>query len=70
VEEIINRGGSIASNSLITSGNNKRKAILIKLDSATIDQIEAVARARKVKTTRQTWIEEAVIEKLARSNKN
>ena len=71
VEEIINRGGSVTGNGATAPvAKSERKAILIKLDGATLDQIEAAARARKVKTTRQTWIEEAVIEKLTRSNRD
>lgn len=69
VDAIINRGGSVVAESRATPTKSKRKPILIKLDIAVLNQIETAARRRKVKTTRQTWIEEAVIEKLARDSR-
>ena len=44
--------------------HRKRKTIVISLYEKTLEKIELLINLRKVKTTRQTWIEEAVIEKL------
>jgi len=64
IEEIINRGGSVSAE----KSKEGRKPILLKLDYDTVDQIDHLVRSRKVKIKRQTWIEEAIIEKLSRNS--
>lgn len=66
VEEIINRGGTIATNNIRkkSSKDRIRKSILIKLFQETLEKIDIVLESRPIKTTRQRWIEEAILEKL------
>lgn len=65
VDEIINRGGSTARNIENTEPIKKnRRGILINLYPEVIEQIDRTLRNRKIRTTRQRWIEEAIQEKL------
>ena len=70
VDAIINRGGTVAvtapTDKLLPSAQPERKSVLLNLPIETIDRIKQSLTGRKVRITRQTWIEEAIQEKLSR----
>ena len=63
VDELINRGGSPGGRTKETSGTT---AVVIRIPTAMLQQIDAAVRSRPVKVPRHTWILEAMHEKLAR----
>lgn len=63
VDAIISRGGSVALD--VNIPPKSRKSVLINLPHATVEAISNALAKRTVKITRQTWIEEAIAEKLA-----
>lgn len=63
VDAIIGRGGSVARDTAPPA--KARKSVLLNLPHDTIDAIAGALAKRPVKITRQTWIEEAIAEKLA-----
>jgi hypothetical protein len=68
VDAIINRGGSVAREEIkpLAGVPRARKSVLMNLPVDTLDAIAAAIAARPVKIPRQTWIEEAIQEKLQR----
>ena len=68
VDAIINRGGSVARESAAktTPASRARKSVLMNLPVETLDAIASAIASRPVKIPRQTWIEEAIQEKLGR----
>ena len=72
VDAIINRGGTVA---VVTPeptpgpiSKPARKSVLLNLYPETIERINQAVNVRSVRITRQTWIEEAIQEKLSRLN--
>lgn len=65
VDAIINRGGSVARETKAPAVK-PRKGILLNLPLDTLDAVADALALRPVKITRQTWIEEAIQEKLTR----
>lgn len=58
---------STAATNAATTGrartHGERKAIMVKLPPEVIAQIDKLRRSRRLKTTRQTWLPEAIFEK-------
>lgn len=73
VDALIHRGGSVAGHT--SSGrpakNDEEEVMLVQLRlvPALVGKIDAVVKARPIKTPRHTWLLEAVMEKLAREAK-
>ena len=68
IDALINKGGSIASS---TSGSGEASdqspvQVNLRVPPALLRQIDQALGARPFKTPRQTWILEAVLEKLKR----
>jgi hypothetical protein len=67
VDAIINRGGSVAREAPAKMpASRARKSVLMNLPVETLDAIANAIASRPVKIPRQTWIEEAIQEKLGR----
>ncbi len=62
VDAIIGRGGSVARDTAPPA--KARKSVLLNLPHDTVEAIAKALAKRPVKITRQTWIEEAIAEKL------
>lgn len=63
VDALINKGGSVASN---TSKQQTKNEMLVnlRLPFDVIQQIDLVVSKRRIKTSRHTWLMEAIYEKL------
>lgn len=67
ISALINKGGSGARNS--SDKNLTEKSILLRIPAATLEMIDEVVNAKKIKTPRHTWLLEAVFEKLEKDRK-
>jgi hypothetical protein len=61
INAVISKGGSIAKQD--KAGNQK---ILIRIPNELLDRVDTDLTARPLKTPRNTWILEAILEKLER----
>jgi uncharacterized membrane protein len=61
INAVISKGGSVAKQD--KAGNQK---ILIRIPNALLDRVDTDLTARPLKTPRNTWILEAILEKLER----
>jgi uncharacterized membrane protein len=61
INAVISKGGSVANQD--KAGNQK---ILIRIPNTLLDQVDTDLTTRPLKTPRNTWILEAILEKLAR----
>jgi hypothetical protein len=61
INAVISKGGSIAKQD--KAGNQK---ILIRIPNGLLDRVDTDLTARPLKTPRNTWILEAILEKLER----
>jgi hypothetical protein len=62
INAVISKGGSVASTAQ-SAGNQK---ILIRIPNALLDRVDTDLSSRPLKTPRNTWILEAILEKLER----
>ena len=62
VDALIRKGGSSAAD----NEKSQHAAIVLRLPSQMLEQIDALLKARPVRIPRHTWLLEAVYEKLAR----
>jgi uncharacterized membrane protein len=61
INAVISKGGSVANQD--KAGNQK---ILIRIPANLLDRVDTDLTARPLKTPRNTWILEAILEKLER----
>ncbi len=61
INAVISKGGSVAKKD--EAGNQK---ILIRIPNALLDRVDTDLTTRPLKTPRNTWILEAILEKLDR----
>lgn len=62
VDALINKGGSVASNA-----NKQAKTemlVNLRLPADVVQQIDAIVVKRRIKTSRHTWLMEAIYDKL------
>lgn len=69
VEALINKGGSPASQ-IVTKSQEETVAVVLRLPSEMLDQIDVSVKARPIRTPRHTWLLEAIHEKLSRESVN
>ncbi len=62
INAVISKGGSVAS----TAQNAGNQKILIRIPNALLDRVDTDLSSRPLKTPRNTWILEAILEKLER----
>jgi hypothetical protein len=67
VDELINRGGSPGGTAETTDGAT---AVVLRIPTAMLNQIDALVKAQPIKTPRHRWMLEALYEKLSREEKH
>lgn len=63
IKQLISKGGSIAQEE-----NKTEKQVLVRIPPELLEQMDALAQARRVRTPRHTWILEALWEKVERES--
>lgn len=63
ISQLINKGGSIAK-----TESNEDKQVLVRIPKILLEQVDALAQSRRVRTPRNTWIVEALFEKVERES--
>jgi ATP-dependent Clp protease ATP-binding subunit ClpA len=67
VEAIINRGGSApATQPQESQKGSARKSVIVYFEPEMLQRVDDVASSQVIKTSRQRWIMEAIVEKLQR----
>jgi hypothetical protein len=67
VMALINKGGSTAASEIAEEREgDKETAIILRIPKGTVSRADKARKTRKVKTPRNTWLMEAVLEKLER----
>lgn len=61
ISQLINKGGSVAA-----SDNDSDKQVLVRLPKDLLEQVDELAKGRRIRTPRNTWIVEALYEKVER----
>lgn len=64
VDELINKGGSVASSNSETKTKKNPSAVNLHLPDTLIERVDTAVKDRTLKTPRHTWLLEAVLEKL------
>lgn len=68
VEAIINRGGTApATQPTQESPKGVRKSVIVYFEPEMLRQVDEAAKTQVIKTSRQRWIMEAIVEKLQRA---
>jgi hypothetical protein len=63
INAVISKGGSVAK----TKQNTGSEKILLRIPNDLLNRVETALTARPLKTPRNTWILEAILEKLERN---
>lgn len=66
IDAVINRGGSIASAKKASKA--KVSAVIVRIPTAMLQQLDRSLEAQPIKKPRHTWILEAIAEKLDRES--
>jgi hypothetical protein len=66
VEALINKGGSIAKPDVTASGPEGTVRVPLRIPSDIVGEVDDSCRTRRVRTSRNHWILEAIVEKLER----
>lgn len=66
ITEIIEKGGSVPAEKNVKG--KAEQAVNLRLPEDVLDEIDKLVSARRVKTSRHTWLMEAIIEKLDRES--
>jgi len=64
ITEIIEKGGSVPAEKTVKS--KSEQTVNLRLPEDLLDEIDNLVGARRVKTSRHTWLMEAVVEKIDR----
>jgi hypothetical protein len=65
VDALINKGGSISQRQ---DAEQKEKPVILRVPEDVLERIDAIVKARRIKTPRHTWLLEAVLEKLEKES--
>lgn len=69
VEELINKGGSIARPTTTTKSAEARgKQVIVRVPEQLLKQIDKNVKTRVIRIPRHTWLIEAIMEKLERES--
>ena len=66
VEEVIKKGGSAATSSLTGNEKAEQATISLRLYPAMLQQVQKIVERQPIKTSRNTWIVQAILEKMER----
>jgi hypothetical protein len=70
VEAIINRGGSApTSNAPEQPKGSARKSVIVYIEPDILQRVDEAVSAQIIKTSRQRWMMEAILEKLNRDQR-
>ena len=64
VDELINKGGSVASAAPAVKARKNPSAVNLHVPDNLIERVDTAVKSRTLKTPRHTWLLEAVLEKL------
>lgn len=64
INAVISKGGSVAK-----ENKSENQKILIRIPSSLLDRVDTDLDSRPLKTSRNTWILEAILEKLEKPEK-
>lgn len=73
VDALINKGGSVATSAAPTLNepdDDKIVAVLVRIPKSVLDTIDAQRKGKKVRVPRNTWIMEAIVERLEQETPN
>lgn len=65
VAALINKGGSAVQGS---AGKNEEKPVIQRIPEDILKRVDEAVAARRVKTSRNTWINEAILDLLEKEN--
>jgi hypothetical protein len=68
VDALINKGGSVARQGS-TADDKEPVAVILRVPEGMLKRIDSAVSARPIRTPRNTWILEALLEKLERESK-
>jgi hypothetical protein len=63
ISQLISKGGSIAKEE-----NKEDKQVLVRIPKDLLEKVDALAQSRRIRTPRNTWIVEALFEKVERES--
>jgi predicted HicB family RNase H-like nuclease len=66
IEEVINRGGSSAASQ--EENQEKERIFNLRVPESLVEQVDALRKRRTGKISRNTWILEAIADKIARES--
>ncbi len=66
VNALINKGGSVAQQK--DANENEPVAVIVRVPGGMLKRVDKAVSTRPIKTPRNTWILEAVLEKLLRES--
>ena len=65
IDAVINKGGSVAK---VTRKKAKVSAVVVRIPSSMLQQLDRTLKAQPIKKPRHMWILEAIAEKLERES--
>lgn len=65
IDVVINKGGSVAK---VTRKKAKVSAVVVRIPSGILQQLDRMLKAQPIKKSRHMWILEAIAEKLERES--
>lgn len=69
IRSVISRGGSVSQSGETTPLPSAEVRVTVRLAAEMLAQIDSVLSGRKLKMPRNTWLCEAILEKLERDSK-
>ena len=63
ISQLISKGGSVAK-----AESNEDKQVLVRIPKDLLEQIDVLAQSRRIRTPRNTWIVEALFEKVEKES--
>jgi hypothetical protein len=67
VDALINKGGSVAKQG--STADNETVGVILRVPEGMLKRVDSAVSARQIRTPRNTWILEALLEKLERESK-
>lgn len=67
ISDVIQKGGSVPAEKTKNIGK-KEQTVNLRLPGNILDEIDLAVTSRRLKTSRHTWLMEAIIEKLDRES--
>lgn len=68
IDALISKGGSVAGNAPAAKNAKPVVPVIVRIPGDVLDKIDDSVQARRIKTPRNTWMLEAIFEKLERES--